>query len=411
MEFFSYFCGMKIALLKETKVPVDNRVALSPRQASELNKRFPEHEIVVQSSPTRGFSDEEYRAEGVRVVDDVSDCDVLFGIKEVALEALIPGKRYFFFGHLAKMQPYNKPLLEGLIGKGITFCDYEYLTDDRHQRVCAFGWWAGVVGVYYMLRGWGLRTHAFTLPAPTRRFTMDELTANLKAIELPDARLLLTGAGRVSQGAQYMLDLIGANRVSEAEFLDASSVTRGLQYVVVDVDGLVRRRDGGRFSFADFQARPEEYESNFDRWAATADILMCAHFWDPRSPVYLDERLLGSEDLRIRMVADITCDIMGSIRSTLRSSTHDAPFYDYDRHSHCEAEPFSDDDHVTVMAVDTCPNALALDTSAYFGEMLQKHVFEPLLGGMHSEVIERSMILNEGRLTHNFEYLNDWVKA
>lgn len=401
---------MKIGLLKETKVPEDNRVALSPLQVRELNMRFPEHEIVVQCSPTRSFSDEEYRAEGVRVVDDLQDCDVLFGIKEAALDTILPGKHYFFFGHLAKMQPYNKPLLEGLMAKGVTFSDYEYLTDDHHQRVCAFGWWAGVVGVYYMLRGWGLRTRSYSLPAPTNRFTMAELESNLKSVQLPSVRMLLTGAGRVSQGAQHILDIIGAQRVSEATFLDSTREVCGLQYTVCDVDRLVVRRDGGSFDLDDFVAHPDGYESDFSRWAQAADILMCAHFWAPEAPVYLDEALLESDELRIRMVADITCDIMGSIRSTLRSSTHDAPYFDYDRHGHSEAAPFSDEDHVTVMAVDTCPNALALDTSAYFGSMLQQHVFEPLMQGEESAVIERATILRHGQITPNFDYLKSWVE-
>lgn len=401
---------MKIGLLKETKVPEDNRVALSPLQVRELNMRFPEHEIVVQCSPTRSFSDEEYRAEGVRVVDDLQDCDVLFGIKEAALDTILPGKHYFFFGHLAKMQPYNKPLLEGLMAKGVTFSDYEYLTDDHHQRVCAFGWWAGVVGVYYMLRGWGLRTRSYSLPAPTNRFTMAELESNLKSVQLPSVRMLLTGAGRVSQGAQHILDIIGAQRVSEAMFLDSTREVCGLQYTVCDVDRLVVRRDGGSFDFDDFVAHPDGYESDFARWAQAADILMCAHFWAPEAPVYLDEALLESDELRIRMVADITCDIMGSIRSTLRSSTHDAPYFDYDRHGHCEAAPFSDEDHVTVMAVDTCPNALALDTSAYFGSMLQQNVFEPLMQGEESAVIERATILRHGQITPYFDYLKSWVE-
>ena len=65
---------MKIALIKETKTPVDNRVALSPKQVAELNKRFPQHEIVVQASGIRAFSDDEYRAEGVRVMAKIAIC-------------------------------------------------------------------------------------------------------------------------------------------------------------------------------------------------------------------------------------------------------------------------------------------------------------------------------------------------
>ena len=163
---------MKIGIIKETKTPVDNRVALAPKQVAELNRQFPQHEIVVQTSDIRAFSDDEYRAEGVKVVDSLQDCDILFGIKEAKIESLIPNKHYFFFGHIAKMQEYNRPLLQAFMQKHITFCDYEYLVDDKGIRVCAFGWWAGVVGVYYTLRGYGLKHKLYELPKPDRRFTL-----------------------------------------------------------------------------------------------------------------------------------------------------------------------------------------------------------------------------------------------
>ena len=234
---------MKIALIKETKTPVDNRVALSPKQVAELNKRFPQHEIVVQASDIRAFSDDEYRAEGVRVVDHVEDCDVLFGIKEAKIESLIPNKHYFFFGHIAKMQEYNRPLLQAFMQKHITFCDYEYLVDDNNIRVCAFGWWAGVVGVYYTLRGYGLKHKLYELPKPDRRFTLDQLFNALRNIELPKVKLMVTGAGRVSQGAQHVLDNIGAVKMTEEEYLSADKADK-LSYCVADVDRLVKRKDG-----------------------------------------------------------------------------------------------------------------------------------------------------------------------
>lgn len=162
---------MKIGIIKETKTPVDNRVALTPEQVATLNKQYPNHRIVVQSSDIRAFTDDEYREKGVEIVDNLSDCDILFGIKEANIESLIPNKHYVFFGHIAKMQAYNRHLLQAMIEKGITFSDYEYLVDDNKERVCAFGWWAGVVGVYYTLRGYGLRTKSYYLPKPDITFT------------------------------------------------------------------------------------------------------------------------------------------------------------------------------------------------------------------------------------------------
>ena len=395
---------MKLALIKETKTPVDNRVALTPKQVAELNRKYPQHQIVVQSSDIRAFTDDEYRAEGVRVVDSVEDADILFGIKEAKIESLIPGKQYFFFGHIAKMQEYNRPLLQAFIQKNITFCDYEYLTDDQGFRVCAFGWWAGVVGVYYTLRGYGLKHKLYELPKPDRRFTLNQLLDSLKSIDLPKVKLFITGAGRVSQGAQYVLDNIGAERMTEEDYLNTDTVDK-LSFSFADVDRLVKRKDGGEFSWDDFTHNAKEYESVFMRFARKTDVLICAHFWAPDAPVYLTEDDFRDPGMRIRMIGDVTCDIKGSIKSTVRPATHDAPYYDFNPTTELDEPAFSSEKNITVMAVDTCPNALAMDTSEYFGKMLTEHVFEPLLKGEHSAVIDRSMILKEGRLTEKFAYL------
>lgn len=403
---------MIIGLLKETKTPVDNRVALTPSQVAKLNQEYPDSEIVVQSSEIRAFSDEEYRKEGVKVVDNVSDCDVLFGIKEAKISTLLPNKHYVFFGHIAKMQEYNRPLLQAFLNKGITFTDYEYLVDDHNIRLCAFGWWAGVVGVYYTLRGYGLKTKEFELPKPDMKFTLEQLILNLKNIKLPKVKLLVTGAGRVSQGAQYVLEKIGAVKVSEKEYLKDTDITN-LTYSVADADLLVKRKDGEDFTWDDFIKNPQEYESDFMRWAKYTDVLICAHFWAPDAPVYLSSEDLRSSDNRIRMIGDVTCDIMGSIKSTIRPATHAEPYYDYNPLTEKEEPLFANKDNITVEAVDTCPNALPMDASEFFGNMLIPHVFTPLLEGHgeDSKVIERATIVKDGKLTERFSYLKDFSEG
>lgn len=214
---------------------------------AQLQNDYPEHQFVVQRSDVRAFADEEYQDAGLSLVEKVDDCDILFGIKEAQIETLIPNKHYIFFGHIAKMQAYNRPLLQAFINKGITFTDYEYMVDDAGIRVCAFGWWAGIVGVYYTLRGYGLRHNLYQLPKPDRRFTLDGLTLALKSIPLPAIKILVTGNGRVSQGAQHILDAIGAHRLTEEQFLSAETVSQ-LSYTVADVDKLVKRSDGESFS-------------------------------------------------------------------------------------------------------------------------------------------------------------------
>ena len=403
---------MKIGLLMETKTPVDNRVALTPAQVAKLNQEYPDSEIVVQSSNIRAFSDEEYRQEGVKVVEDVSDCDVLFGIKEAKISTLLSNKHYVFFGHIAKMQEYNRPLLQAFLNKGITFTDYEYLVDDQNIRLCAFGWWAGVVGVYYTLRGYGLKMGLFELPKPDIKFTLDQLILNLKDIELPKVKLLVTGAGRVSQGAQYVLEKIGAVKVCESDYLNDEKVTV-LTYAVADADRLVKRKDGANFTWDDFIKNPQEYESDFMRWAKYTDVLICAHFWAPNAPVYLSADDLKSSDNKIRMIGDVTCDIMGSVKSTIRPATHAEPYYDYNPLTEKEEPLFANKDNITVEAVDTCPNALPMDASEFFGSMLIPHVFTPLLEGHgeDSKVIERATIVKNGKLTDHFSYLTDFSEG
>lgn len=395
---------MKIGIIKETKIPVDNRVALTPTQVAVLNKRFPEHQIVVQESDIRAFTDEEYRNEGVEVVNDLSDCDVLFGIKEAKIETLIPNKHYFFFAHIAKMQEYNRPLLQAMLSKNLTFSDYEYLVDENNQRVCAFGWWAGVVGAYYTLRGYGLRAKTYDLPKPDIQFTLTQLINNLKNIQLPAVKILVTGTGRVSQGVQYVLKSIGACYLTEEAYLTTSGVEK-LSYTVASTKQLVKRKDSKPYERDDFKKHPENYVSDFNRWSESTDMLITAHFWGAKDPVYLTAKDLRAKNLRISIIGDVTCDIKGSIMATVRPATHSVPYFDYNPETELDEPPFSSEKNITVMAVDTCPNALALDTSDYFGKMLIEHVFEPLLQGKPSKVIERSTIVENGKLTEKFDYL------
>lgn len=401
---------MKIALIKETKVPVDNRVAFSPQQLAQMQKEYPEHKFIVQSSDIRSFSDEEYRQAGLYVCDDVSDCDVLFGIKEADISTLLPEKHYVFFGHIAKMQEYNRPLIQAFMAKRITFTDYEYLVDDKGIRVCAFGWWAGIVGAYYTLRGYGLRHHLYELPKPDRRFTLEGLKSALRSVDLPAVKIMVTGAGRVSQGAQYILDEIGTAHLTEDEFLTTEKVSK-LSYTTADVDRLVKHRNGKDFNFEHFTKHADEYESDFMRFGKSADILICAHFWGIGAPIYLSCEDLKNKDLRIKFIGDVTCDIQGSVKSTLRPATHDEPYYDYNPATCGEEPAFSNSENITVMAVDTCPNALAMDTSAYFGDMLMKHVIGGLLSDANSKIVERGTIIRNGKLTPRFAYLKDFAEG
>ncbi len=403
--------GIKIGIIKETKVPEDNRVALSPEQVARLNQEYPCSEIVVQSSKIRAFTDEDYRQAGVRVEDDLSDCDVLFGIKEAQIDSLISGKHYFFFGHIAKKQAYNRSLLQAMLREKLTFSDYEYLVDERGERVCAFGWWAGVVGVYYTLRGYGLKTKKYSLPKPDRKFTLSRMCTILASGQLPKVKILITGNGRVAHGATYILKECGAKELTYNQFVDNDPVDC-LSFYKASVNELVKRKDGTPFERNDFKNNPDTYESDFIKFAKHTDILISCHYWDPKAPVYLEQEDYNKYSLPIKMIGDITCDINGSIKSTVRSTTHTEPYFDFNPLTCEEEKPFSSEKNITVMAVDTCPNALAIDASKYFGDMLVEYVFKPLLHDTIDEVamIRRATIVRDGKLTDKFSYLEDFSK-
>lgn len=402
---------MKIGLIRETKIPEDNRVALTPRQVKMLQDTYIGTQFCVQSSLTRSYSDEEYQELGIDVKEDMSDCDVLLGIKETDVSTLIPDKHYFFFGHVAKMQAYNRSLLQKMIRLRLTFSDYEYLVDGKGERLCAFGWWAGVVGVYNTLRAYGLKYSLFELEKPDKSFTLDLLIKRLQAIELPAIKIVLTGNGRVSHGAQFVLNKMGIRKLSVKDYLNIS-----LQepcFCVVDIDQLVCRKDGNKmsFDFSCFKEHPQDYISDFERFYCVSDILMSCHFWAPGQPVYLSKQNLRDSRNKIKVIGDVTCDIRGSIMSTLRSSTHAEPFYDYNPWTEEEERAFSNSGNITIMAVDTLPNALARDTSDYFGELLVQHVIIPLCTSNNLDVIEGATILKGGKLTEKFEYLKDFANA
>lgn len=399
---------MKLGIIRETKIPEDNRVAFVPEQIKKMQEKYPNVEFFVQSSPTRVYSDEEYIREGICVKDDISECDILFGIKEVAIDTLLPNKHYVFFGHIAKKQPYNRPLIQKMIQLGVTFSDYEYLVDDEGKRLCAFGWWAGVVGVYNTLRAYGLKYNLFSLEMPNCKSTLESLATQLKSVELPAVKIVVTGSGRVSTGVQFMLDKIGATSLNIDEYLQKNEVNTLTYCVAALKDLVVNKYRSNEFNRNDFKNNPQNYSSGFNRFRVSSDILISCHYWEPGQPVYLTADGLSCDDTRIKVIGDVTCDIKGSIESTLRSSTHAEPFYDYNPMTRLEEPQFSNAErNITVMAVDTLPNALALDTSKCFGDLLMEHMLPPLISSdFDNPVIKRATILEKGSLTEKFNYLS-----
>jgi saccharopine dehydrogenase (NAD+, L-lysine forming) len=396
---------MHIGVLNETREPPDRRVALTPEAASRLVELYPEFIISVQSSNTRSYSDEEYRQAGIRVTNDLSECDLLVGIKEVEISSLIPGKTYLFFSHTAKKQPHNRELLREIIKKKITLVDFEYLTDQENVRLVAFGRWAGIAGAYNGLRAYGLRNGLFDLKPAHELENLQLVISQLGKVTLPPIKILITGGGRVAEGAMEILSPLGYKFIKPPEFLGETYD----EPVICQIEpwDYVRRKDGEEFDLQDFFYYPEEYDSDFIRYSTVTDLYIPCHFWDPRSPEFLKAEDYLAPDFKISVIADVSCDLKKPIASTIRASSIEDPFYGYDPVTGREGDPF-DHNNITVMAVDNLPGELPRDASAEFADRLIESVFPAFLNDREG-VIERATIVREGGLTRNFSYLEDFI--
>jgi len=330
---------IKVGVLHETKTPPDKRTAVTPNVATEILKKFPNVELFIQPSNLRAFKDDEYIAKGLTLKEDLSDCDILIGVKEVKIEALIPDKKYLFFAHIAKKQEHNKPLIKALMQKKITMVDYEYLTDKQNRRLVAFGYWAGVVGAYNGMRAWGLRTKEFEIKPANEYHDKKEMYETLANLQIKPLKIVITGGGRVATGAVETLKAFGIKEVIPEEFLTQNF--NEPVFTKLDPCHYVRHKDGKEFDLWHFFKYPQEYFSTFKVYTQIADLYIAAHFWNPQSPRFFTADDTKNEKFNIKVVADISCDIDdGPIGSTLRASTIANPFYDFNPKTAKEEAPF-----------------------------------------------------------------------
>ncbi|WP_422860641.1 NAD(P)-dependent oxidoreductase [Flagellimonas sp. S174] len=397
---------MKFGIIKERKNPPDRRVVLSPTECQNVLEQFPKAEIKVETSPIRVFGDAEYEAAGVAVHQTIEDCDVMLGVKEVPISALTPNKKYFFFSHTIKKQPYNRDLLRAVLEKNIELYDHEVITNTKGQRLVAFGRYAGIVGAYNGVRTYGLKYGTFNLPKAVALHDQQALIDELQKIQLPNIKILLTGKGRVGNGAKEMLDAMNLKKVNVAEYL--SDTFSEPVYCQIDASEYNKRKDGVRGNKADFFANPEEYKSNFFRFAEVTDFYIAGHFYGDGAPYLYTREDAKHPDFKIKVVADVSCDIDGPVATTIKPSTIADPIYGYDPVSESEVD-FKKSNAIAVMAVDNLPCELPRDASTGFGEAFSKYVIPAFFNGDKDGILERARMTSGGKLTPRFNYLQDYV--
>lgn len=398
---------LKIGLIREGKIPADNRVALTPAQCKWIHKNSTRVRIVAQSSPNRCFSDKEYLSAGVDVVEDISDCDILFGIKEVPVDQLVAGKTYLFFSHTKKKQPHNQNLLQTIIKKGITLVDYECLEHDDGLRIIGFGFFAGVVGAHNGMMAYGNRSGLFKMDRVYKQRSFRELIHTYFGLRLPNVKIAVTGSGRVAHGVLEIMNLMGIHEVEPEDY-----IKRRFSYpVYTQLKGgdLYGDKQTGYYNRHEFHESPEKYTCKFLPYAAQTDILMNGVYWDKTVPRLFEKEAVRNDDFIIQTIADITDDADGSVPINLGDQTIEDPIYGVNKQNFQKTAPYLKDS-IDIMAVGNLPNELPRDASRYFGEQLIKFVLTDLVDG-GSPIIKRATIVESGKLTDEFEYLREYVEG
>ena len=395
------------AIIKERKNPPDRRVVFSPEKCAELLDHYPESKIVVESSGVRVFSDQSYKDWRIEVKNDITEASIMIGVKEVPIDALIPNKKYFFFSHTIKKQPYNRKLLKAILDKKIELYDHETIVKENGARLIGFGRYAGLVGAYNGFRALGIRDELFELPKVETLADLDAVKAELDKITLPNIRIALSGTGKVARGAKEILDHLGIKEVSDTLYL-TSEFTEPV-YCLIDVMEYNKRKDGKAGDKYEFYKDPSGYESNFMPYAKKTDYFIAGHFYGTGAPYLFTREDARHPDFRINLIADISCDIDGPVASTIRPSTIADPFYGYDPQTETEV-PFGTKNSIAMMAVDNLPCELPKDASEGFGDMFLENVIPAFFNGDERGILKRArMTTADGKLTERYRYLQEYV--
>ncbi len=400
---------MKIGLIREWKQPADKRVALTPDLCKRFMEQYPQQMLVVESSPDRCFTDKDYRDIGLSVVSDLSDCDILLGIKEVPTQQLIPNKTYLFFSHTIKAQEYNRALLQEIIAKKISLIDYEPLLWPNGGRILGFGKWAGIVGAYNAFLCWGEKHQLYQLPAAYTTTGYDECMKLLQSVRPKGLKIAYTGNGRVASGIREVLELMQITEVGSQEFRSQSYEES--VFVQLKSEDIYERKDGKAWDDQHFYAEHSAYSSCFEPYLSCTDILINGMYWEEDMPPLFVKEDTAREDFSIDVIADITCDVEGSVPITMEATDIYNPTFGWSKKLQKKVEKYSPDS-IDVMAVTNLPTEMPKQASQEFGSLLLKHIIPLLLEGDTQGIIDKATITtSEGELNHCFSYLKDYISA
>ena len=433
---------MKIGIRKEDKSIWERRVPFVPDDIRDLRRRG--IDMVVESSPYRAFSDDAFSREGIPVQEDVNDCDIIFGIKEMPKDLFQTGKIYVFFSHVIKGQAYNMPMLARMMSRKATLFDYEKIMDDQGRRLIFFGRHAGLAGMVNTLWSLGERLAPEGVANPFGRLrqmrtygslaeaeaVLREIAGEIQATGVPESLHPLiigfAGYGNVSAGAQEILDLLPVRKIPPeglAALASDPSASRNCIYKAVFKEAhCVRpRAKGAKFDLQDYYRRGKDaYESAFDSYLPHLTVLVNCVYWDDRYPrlMTLDQcrKLWRAGRPKLRVIGDISCDIGGAVECTVKSTDPGNPVYVFEPATGQARDGFIGDGPV-LMAVDILPTEIPRESSEYFSSVLKPFIPD-FLNADYSLPLERlnlppelkrALILYQGALTPEYSYLEKFL--
>ena len=406
-----------LSIIREARAD-ENRTPLIPSQISNLLDKFSNLKIIIQPSKNRCFKDEDYLKAGAEITDDLSNADIIFGVKEVEISKLFENKTYLFFSHTSKVRQYinkatqdkaiiyKKELLREVIKKNVTLIDYENIRSISGEayRYLGFGRFAGIVGCYNTLNLYLKLQNKRLLPRAFEINSYEKIKELISNQTFNRLKILQTGRGNVAKGSMEVLKLANIKQISIKDYLNKKYDEA--VFCNISTREYIERIDGKNFSYQDLYLNPHGYRSKIKSFLVDTDILICGHYWDLRFPKFFSSNQIN-EFKNLKIVGDITCDINGAIPTTIRSTSIAKPYYSIDINSMKEIN--LGNKGIAVMAVDNLPSELPRDSSEEFGDNLISEVL-PYLIDKDDGRINRATTASNGKFCSPFNYLKEFIK-
>ena len=435
--------GVTIGIRREDKNKWERRVPLVPADVTKLKQNH-ELNFLVQTSPIRVFTDEDYIEAGIKVGKDLAEADIVVAVKEIPIDLVQEKKVYLCFSHTIKGQDYNMPLLQKFLDQKATLIDYERIADEQNRRLIFFSLHAGYAGAIETLVALAQRMElqGQTTPLTALKHAYEysslaeaqdhlrEIGARISAEGMGSLQepliIGVAGYGNVAKGCAAILECLPVREISVDELAAAGQGAAKewgplLKVVFKEEDMVETRAKDAQFVLQDYYQRPKNYRGVFQRYLPDLDVLLNTIYWTPDYPRLVTKKWVkanygSGKSPRLKVIGDISCDIEGSIEVTFKAPMPETPCYVYEPETG-EVTDGVEGNGPVVMSVDNLPCELPKESSEHFSSVL--HEMMPALGqadfsGGFEELhlpsfLKKAVIAHRGELAPSYRYLQEYL--